>query len=112
MPTKKRRSKANVPSASALVSPAPDVDITLMNDHSISLDGSRAKRELRLQFETTVGIDPRHKQELEEALLEMIKFPTPDNKRAVFEFLDTHAGMNIPEGSAARAVIKAALGVE
>ena len=48
----------------------------------------------------------------EEALLEMIKFPTPDNKRAVFEFLDTHAGMNIPEGSAARAVIKAALGVE
>ena len=98
------------PTTVPIVSPAPDVDITLIEDLTVSRDPSRKRRDFRLQFETTVTLPSTADiGRLRTLLQNLLDDPSPANRQAIFTFVEGAAGSDIPTNSRARAVIEAAL---
>jgi hypothetical protein len=94
------------------VSPAPDVDVTLIEDHRVSNAATRSSRQFRLQFETSVEVKS-DVGKLRDLLTAMAADDKPENKAAVYTFVNDHtSSTDLPSDSLARAVIKVALGVK
>jgi hypothetical protein len=93
-------------------SPAPDVDITLIEDHTESANSGQNKREFRLQFETTVGLPEDSVPEFRGLLQSLRDNPGQPNARvAIFDFVVRTAPDAVPDGSRALAMVRAALGL-